>query len=145
MSENTPLVVTLELPASELIDHDNGLFVRCPLNRTWVPLTDYYSENEGSLLPLVGNVDYAEAPDHWTQKMKFTGEKDAEGNMLQVPEVDKDGQDVMEKVAKENAIVWKEVVRILPKVEEAAPEGGTLALNVHDAVGVAEKGPGNPG
>lgn len=137
MSEITPLVVTLELPASELIDHDNGLFVRCPLNGQWVPITDYYSENQGALLPLVGNVDYAEAPDHWTQKMNEVVDKDAEGKVTGShlePAFDDKEQPIMVKVAKENVVVWKEVVRILAKVDQPEAEGGTLKLNVNDAV-----------
>lgn len=55
MSAIEPLKVTLELPESELLDHDAGLQVRCQKCRTWSPIADYYSEGTDGLLPLVGN------------------------------------------------------------------------------------------
>lgn len=124
MGQIEPLEVTVELPFSEFIDHDNGLYVRCPLNGNWVPLTDYYSEkpNEG-LLPLVGRVDFETAPDHWDTK------KDPEtGEVVIDPETN---QPVMERVAKDK-VVWKEVVRVLPKPVETPAKGGTLSISVHD-------------
>lgn len=54
MSKLDPLTVTLELPASELIEHEGAILVRCQKHRGWIPLADYYSE-EYSLLPIVGN------------------------------------------------------------------------------------------
>jgi hypothetical protein len=136
MSEVTPLTVTLELPASELLENEGALLVRCPLNGVWVPLTDYYSEQEGSLLPLVGKVNFAEAPDHWVDTGKTKPILDSAGNVI--------GEEpIMEKQAKGSAVTWNEVVRILAPVEQAAPEGGTVEINAEENVAMTEKGPGN--
>lgn len=128
MSAIEPLTVTVELPASELLDHDNGLFVRCPLTRTWVPFTDYYSESESSLLPLVGKVDYDGDTEHWEVT------KDAEGNDV----LDANGQPVMQKVAK-SPVSWHEVVRIIPAINEPSPIGGIIDMNVQDEVNPGDK------
>lgn len=128
MSELVPLDVTLELPASEFMEHEGELLVRCPLNRVWVPLKDYYSEQQGSLLPLVGNVDYAESTEHWVD----TRELDEDGNPI-------GGEPTMELQAKESPIVWKETVRILAVVEDSTPEGGALEIGVQDDVGQADQ------
>lgn len=135
MTEITPLTVTLEMSAKEFMDHEGGLLVRCPLNGMWVPLFDYYSEKEGSLLPLVGNVDYQEAPEHWVDSGEF--EKNDKGE----PRLDQFGNviKIMMKEAKPDTIHWVETVRVLEKVEEAPPEGGTLEFQVHDAVGTQDK------
>ena len=136
MSEVEKLKVTLEVPASEFIDHDGGLLVRCPLNGAWVPLKDYYSEQQGALLPLVGNVDYEEAGEHWVD----SGEVEKQGDGV-TPKLNADGSTipVMRKEGKENPIVWKETIRVLAKVAEEAPEGGTLAFNVSDSVSSKDK------
>jgi len=131
MSEITPLTVTLELPASEFLDHEGSLLVRCPLNGAWVPLKDYYSENQNSLLPLVGNVDYEDAPEHWEHTGEFKEIKDRDGVVV-------DKEPLMAKVAKQ-PVVWKETIRILPKAEEAPPEGGTLSFAVQDSVAMKDK------
>lgn len=103
MSELEELDVTLELPASEMMEHDGGIFVRRPVVGGWVPMHDYYSEVEGQLLPLVGRVDYVES-----------------------------------KEQKDNPSEWKEVVRILPKVEQN-PEGGNISFNAGESVGMGDK------
>ncbi len=130
MSENTPLEVTLELPATELLDHDNGLFVRCPANGNWIPLVDYYSENAGSLLPLVGKASYQESLEHWDIQKNEKGEDVIDATT---------GLPVMVKVAKENPLNWSEVVRILPPVVEAPAEGGTHQLGASEDVGTGDK------
>lgn len=137
MSENIPLTVTLELPASELLEHEGALLVRCPLNGNWVPLTDYYSENQGALLPLVGNVNHEETPEHWIEKKTLV--KDAEGNVTEQVENNEQGLPVMVKVAKETPVVWKEVVRILAKAPEAPAEGGTLNVGAGEDVNMKDK------
>lgn len=138
MSENTPLEVTLELPASELLEHEGALLVRCPLNGNWVPLTDYYSENQGALLPLVGNVNHEEAPEHWVEKKILV--KDEKGEVVEQVEInEKDGLPVMIKVPKETPVIWKETVRILAKEPEVAPEGGTLNVGASEDVKMNEK------
>lgn len=128
MSEIEPLTVTLELPSTEFMDQDGGLFVRCPLTRTWVPLTDYYSENETGLLPIVGKVDYECASEHWTIKT------DEEGNEVH----DANGQLVMVKEAKE-PMSWHEVVRILAPETQTEPEGGTVQMNIQDDIASGDK------
>lgn len=118
MSYTTPLDVTLELPASELMEHEGAILVRCPINRAWVPLSDYYSEAYGSLLPLVGRVDYEASGEEWVN----TGTDEAPA---------------MEKRSVE-AVSWKEVVRILPAVETPA-EGGIIEVGVGEDVGTKDK------
>jgi hypothetical protein len=128
MSEQDKLPVTLELPASEFVEHEGALLVRCPLNRVWVPLTDYYSENQGALLPLVGNVDYAESTEHWDSVKDEKGE----------PVLDARGEPIMKKVPKESPVVWKETVRVLAPTA-TAPEGGTVSVGATDGVGTNDK------
>lgn len=136
MSEKEHMEVTLELPAKEMVEHDGLILVRCPINGAWVQLQDYYSEVEGSLLPLVGNVDYKEAPEHWVDTGMKMPIRSKEGKIIGT-------EPVMDKVAKPDPIEWAETIRILPGVPEAEPEGGTLSISVHDTTGIGEKwGPG---
>ena len=121
MSQVTPLTVTLELPASEFMDHDSGPMVRCPVTRTWVPMADYYSENEGALLPLVGNAAYDNDGLYW----KDTGE------------VDENGAPIMTQEQGE-VIHWAETVRVLAAPPEAPAEGGTLQFGVSETVGTGD-------
>lgn len=119
MSEIIPLTVTLELPASEYVDHDNGPLVRCQKCRRWVPMADYYSEKQGQMLPLVGTAEctHSEISREYTQR---------EDGMLDT------------EVKHTRVCDWKETVRILEK-DETPPEGGTLEIKVHEEVGMSEK------
>lgn len=132
MSEMIP---TRDLPASDMTEHEGQILVRCPQNGVWVPLTDYISETEGSLLPLIGNVDYADNQEHWQESGDFV--RDAAGNHV----LDHEGKPtpIMQKVAKENPVVWKETIRILPAAPHVEPEGGTLSFATHDEVGTTDK------
>lgn len=119
MSEVIPLTVTLELPASEYVDHDSGPLVRCQKCRRWVPMADYYSEKQGQMLPLVGNAECFHEEISRTITDREDGMKDV-------------------SVERTRACDWKETVRILEK-DMTPPEGGTIEIAVHDAVGTAEK------
>lgn len=129
MTEKPNLDVTLELSSQEFLDHDGGLMVRCQKCRKWVPLTDYYSEVDGSLLPLVGN---AECEQEDREHNIDTGER------IMHPQDPSKG--LIPVMAKETvaACGWKETVRIVQK-DETPPEGGTLEVKVHDAVGMTDK------
>lgn len=123
MGETEPLQVTIELPAKDFMEYQGGMLVRCPLNGVWVELTDYYSENSGQLLPLVGKVNYKESTHHW----------------LTMGEVDEYGIASMKRVEKEAPVEWNETVRVLSKADELPPEGGALSMHVSENVGTTEK------
>lgn len=129
------LIPTRDLPASEMTEHEGLVLVRCPFNGVWVPLTDYISEVEGQLLPLIGNVDYADTQEHWQETGDFL--RDAAGN--HVLNVSGDKTPIMQKVAKDNPVVWKETIRILTAVPQTAPEGGSLEFSVHEDVNATDK------
>lgn len=123
MSEVIPLTVTLELPASEYVDHEDGPQVRCQKCRRWVKMADYYSEKQGQMLPLVGNAECVHSEITRTITEREDGMKDV-------------------AVEHNRACDWKETVRILEK-DTTPPEGGTIEIKVHEDVGMSEKfGPG---
>lgn len=128
MSQQIPLDVTLELPATEFSDHDSGPMVRCPLNGVWVTLRDYYSEKDGQMLPLVGRASYQEDPEHWID----TGERFLNPSTQQE-------EAVMKKVPKDDVVQWDAVVRILEAPPYVEPEGGTLNISAADEVGTHDK------
>lgn len=116
MSEIQSLTVTVELSAHDFMEHEGAPLVRCPLNGVWVPLTEYYSENQDSLLPLVGNVNYEEAHEHW----------------IETPEG-------MKKEEKVNRVAWKEVVRVLPKIAEEMNEADIVTFNTSEQIGTGDR------
>ena len=131
MSAVDPLTVTLELPATEYVDHESGPLVRCPLNGVWVALSDYYSEKEGQMLPLVGRVDYKAATEQWHDTGTVNQIKDQSGAVVRE-------EKIMEVRPVENPVEWSAVVRVLEAPPFVEAEGGTLNLGVHEEVGTGD-------
>lgn len=123
MSAIEPLNVTVELPESEMMEHEGAILVRCQKCRTWADLADYYSEADG-LLPLVGNASCG----HNSSGFHWVSDED---------KVDSVGNQVLKKEAL-TPCDWSEVVRIVASPKSDA-EGGTLAFNTADKVASEEK------
>lgn len=119
--------VTLELTSQELVDHESGPLVRCQKCKRWIPLADYYSELQGSLLPLVGNARcHAEDVEEWYD----SGEK------FLNPYTNKMEPLMKKKTSK--GCGWSETVRIVQK-DMTPPEGGVLEIKVHDGLTMKDK------
>jgi hypothetical protein len=114
------LTVTLELPASEFTDGEQGPIVRCQDCRRWVLMADYYSEVQGQLLPLVGNAVCSHS------------------EITRTVETNEQGEEVVTLVETAPACSWSEVVRVLVDTTPI-PEGGLLEFNTGDVVASTEK------
>jgi len=77
MSKINKLKITLEISSSEMMEHEGNILIRCQRHRSWIPLTDYYSEVNGSLLPLVGNVTCSDKCG-WEETVRIVEKKEGE-------------------------------------------------------------------